>query len=402
MAEKQTESSAGVAGKVGHHVAGKAVRKNLLRVMPWGDLPRPDPGAPGSRENPSASGILLVDKPADVTSHDVVGAVRRLAGTRKVGHAGTLDPMATGLLTIGVGAATKLLTYMSGHDKTYLATIRFGAGTTTEDAHGELIKDSVGLRPDFSLQQLDEAMAGLTGEIMQRPSSVSAIKIDGERAYDRVRRGESIELPERAVTVYSFARTSEPRADYFYVMGRPIAPVVDVDVRVSCSAGTYIRALARDLGAVLGMGAHLTMLRRVQVGALTIEQASSVTELAGCVRVGQELPILPLVRAAESVLPASLRVSDEQAVALRHGQFIEVVERPQAFPVALIYQEPSGGEEIALTDESGIAGESGITEELSGIEELNTAERLTGKSAQLVAIGKKRGKLIAPAVVFPL
>ncbi len=385
-----------------HKTAKDAVvRKNLLRVMPWGDLPRPAPGAPGSRENPSESGILLVDKPAGVTSHDVVGAVRRLAGTRKVGHAGTLDPMATGLLTIGVGAATKLLTYMSGHDKTYLATIRFGASTTTEDAHGELIKDSIGLRPDFSLSQLDEAIAGLTGEIMQRPSSVSAIKVGGERAYDRVRRGESIELPERAVTIYSFVRTSNPRADYFYVMGRPVSPVIDVDIRVNCSAGTYIRALARDLGAALGMGAHLTMLRRVQVGALTIDQASSIVNLAGRVRAGQELPILPLVCAAESVLPASMRVSDEQAAALRHGQFIEGTERVKAWPVALIREEPSSTDEVGIVEKMSSLEKADSNEGLGTAEGLNAVEELSGKSSELVAIGKKRGKFIAPVVVFP-
>ncbi|CRH92564.1 tRNA pseudouridine synthase B [Chlamydia trachomatis] len=170
---------------------------------------------------------------------------------------------------------------------------------------------------------------------------------------------------------------------------------------MNCSAGTYIRALARDLGAALGMGAHLTMLRRVQVGALTIDQASSIVNLAGRVRAGQELPILPLVRAAESVLPASMRVSDEQAAALRHGQFIEGAERLKAWPVALIHEDLSSADEAGIVEKMSSVEKVGSAEGLGTAESLNAVEELSGKSLELVAIGKKRGKFIAPVVVFP-
>lgn len=334
-------------------------KKNLLRVMPWGDLPRPSQTA----QNLAAlepSGVLLVDKPAGVTSHDVVGAVRRLAGTRKVGHAGTLDPMATGLLTLGIGAGTRLLTYMSGHDKSYQATIRFGASTRTDDAEGELVLDSLGVRADFEVRQFDDAMARLTGEIMQRPASVSAIKVGGERAYARVRAGEDVILPERAVTVYRFERCGDPRAAAIYQLGQPIAPAIDVDVEVSCSAGTYIRALARDLGEALGMGAHLLALRRTQVGGFDVAHAHGVTDLAQMVRTDTPLPLIRLAQAAAQMMTA-LRVSDDQAWALRHGQFVQLTPEPERYPVALLWGSPP----------------------------------------QLVAIGKERGHLTAPAVVFP-
>lgn len=359
------------------------VKKNLLRVMPWGDLPRPTRStdaasvadvtgcAAGSadaacsdaaRADYSAlSGVLLVDKPADVTSHDVVGAVRRLAGTRKVGHAGTLDPMATGLLTLGIGAGTRLLTYMSGHDKTYQTTIRFGAATRTDDAQGEVIVESLGVRPDFSVEQLDAAMARFVGPIMQRPASVSAIKIAGERAYARVRAGEEVVLPERPVTVYRFARRSDPRAAAIYQLGRPMAPAIDVDVEVRCSAGTYVRALARDLGEALGMGAHLTALRRTHVGAFSIDEAHSIPNMAERVRAREPLPIIPLAQAAVRIMEP-IAVTAEQAAALRHGQFINLGVQKERYPVALLTH---------------------------------------GSPAQLVAIGKARGQLTAPATVFP-
>ncbi|MCI5826601.1 MAG: tRNA pseudouridine(55) synthase TruB [Arcanobacterium sp.] len=340
-------------------------QRNLLRQLPWGDVPRPAAGAPGSAAHPTESGILLVDKPAEVTSHDVVGAVRRLAGTRKVGHAGTLDPMATGLLTLGIGVGTKLLTYLSGHDKSYRATVRFGVATTTEDAEGELILESLGVRPDFDMAQLDAAMAQLTGDIMQRPSSVSAIKVGGERAYDRVRRGEAVELPERPVHIASFVRLSVPRASAITQMGREIAPAIDVDIEVSCSAGTYVRALARDLGELLGMGAHLTSLRRTRVGELSVDQGWAIADLAATVRAGRALPVIPLAEAAAQLLPTA-HVSAKQAAALRCGQFVDIWPQPSSYPVALIEPATAG----------------------------------SGKRPQLVAIGKRRGKLTAPTTVF--
>ena len=364
---------------------------HMRKQMPWGDLPRPMPGAPGSRENPTPSGLLLIDKPSGVTSHDVVGALRRLSGTRKVGHGGTLDPMATGLLTVGIGAGTKLLRYLGGHNKTYRATIRCGAATSTEDAQGELLLDTLGLRADIDTAQIDKAIAGLTGDIMQRPSSVSAIKIDGERAYDRVRRGEDVQLPARPVRIMHFARLGDPRPAYIYQLGQPLAPALDIDVEVSCSAGTYIRALARDVGKALGMGAHLTMLRRIRVGSFEVSAANSIVDMAALVRAGEALPILPLAQGAAAALPAWAAVTKQQAQALRHGQFIELDPMPKRYPVAL----------IVCSD--GDCLEKGVPEcaEDSG-ECVGDGSLAAGglARAELVAIGKKRGKLVAPEVVF--
>jgi tRNA pseudouridine55 synthase len=209
------------------------------------------------------SGILLVDKPAGITSHDVVSRVRKLAGTRKVGHAGTLDPMATGLLILGLDASTRLLTYLVGLDKEYFATIRLGFATTTDDAEGDPLGDPVDARA-LSAADIAEAIAPLTGIIRQIPSSVSAIKVDGKRSYDRVREGEEFTLAAREVTVSAFD----------VVERRP----EELDVRVECSSGTYIRALARDLGAALGVGGHLSALRRTRIGPFDVGQAGSLGE----------------------------------------------------------------------------------------------------------------------------
>ena len=218
------------------------------------------------------TGVLLVDKPGGITSHDVVARVRRALHERRVGHAGTLDPMATGLLVVGVGPATKLLHYFVGLDKEYTATIRLGASTTTDDAEGETVA-----RADATaVAAIDDAgilagIAALTGEISQRPSSVSAIKVDGRRAYDLVRSGEAVELPSRAVTIAAFDVLGIRRST-----GPDGAPVIDVDVRVECSSGTYIRALARDLGDDLGVGGFLTVLRRERVGPFSVRDATVV------------------------------------------------------------------------------------------------------------------------------
>ena len=232
--------------------------------MPENDTDR-SPAGPSRR-----SGILLVDKPAGFTSHDAVARTRRLAGTRKVGHAGTLDPMATGLLILGLNSSTRLLTYLVGLDKEYFATIRLGASTTTDDAEGELIATAA---PEavaaITTDQLDHQLARLTGPIQQVPSSVSAIKVDGKRAYARVRAGESFELPARAVTVSAF-ELLEQRSEPGHL---------DLDVRVECSSGTYIRALARDLGAALGVGGHLVALRRTRIGPFGIADAAPLADL---------------------------------------------------------------------------------------------------------------------------
>lgn len=217
--------------------------------------------------NPT-SGVLLIDKPQGLTSHDIVARVRRLVGTRKVGHAGTLDPMATGLLVLGVNSSTRLLTYVVGLDKEYFATIRLGAATSTDDAEGEL-----GERADAPAlaAATDEAIAAgvarLTGPISQRPSSISAIKVDGKRAYALARAGEEVVLAERAVTVSAFEVLGIARGEW-----------VDVDVRVECSSGTYIRALARDLGDDLGVGGHLTALRRTRIGPFRVDDAVALEE----------------------------------------------------------------------------------------------------------------------------
>ena len=244
---------------------------------------------------PASDGILLVDKPQGLTSHDVVGATRRLAATRKVGHAGTLDPMATGLLLLGVGRATRFLTYLVGADKTYAATIRLGLETTTEDAEGEVTAAHGCRIDDLSGDRLQKALAGLAGQIQQVPSAVSAIKVDGVRAYKRVRDGQDVELEARPVTIHDLRLTGEPRQAGVDLAGAAAGgvatgaetdgaegevQVVDLDVVVSCSSGTYVRALARDLGQALGCGAHLTALRRTGVGPFDVGQASTLIELS--------------------------------------------------------------------------------------------------------------------------
>ncbi len=218
----------------------------------------------------ASSGLLIVDKPGGMTSHDVVSRVRRAMGTRKVGHAGTLDPMATGVLVMGVERATRLLGHLALRDKAYQASIRLGASTVTDDAEGEVLA----VAADEALAGIEDEsirahVAGLTGEIDQRPSSVSAVKVAGRRSYDRVRGGEAVELPTRRVTVSSFDILRIARSD----------DAIDVDVLVECSTGTYVRALARDLGDRLGVGGHLTRLRRTRVGPFTADEAVSLDEL---------------------------------------------------------------------------------------------------------------------------
>jgi len=248
-------------------------------------------------------GILLVDKPGGLTSHDVVARTRRAFGTRKVGHAGTLDPMATGLLVIGIEGATRLLTYIVGADKTYTATIRLGRSTTTDDAEGDIVATA---EPSAWSGVDDAAVLGgirdLTGAISQVPSAVSAIKVDGRRAYDRVRAGESVELAARSVTVTRFDLLEQRRGD----------GVLDLDVVVDCSSGTYIRALARDLGTALGVGGHLTALRRTRVGGFDVTDAVPVDGLAGAAT-------MTPAAAARRVMPV-LDVSAEDARDLRHGK----------------------------------------------------------------------------------
>ncbi|MCC2029199.1 tRNA pseudouridine(55) synthase TruB [Microbacterium sp. YMB-B2] len=252
-----------------------------------------------------APGILLVDKPAGITSHDVVARTRRAAGTRKIGHAGTLDPMATGLLVLGIEGATRLLTYIVGADKTYLATIRLGQATSTDDADGEITRRALIADVDaVTAECVREGIAALTGQISQVPSSVSAIKVDGRRAYDRVRAGEEVELAAREVTVSRFDVLDERRGE----------GVMDLDVVVDCSSGTYIRALARDLGDALGVGGHLTALRRTRIGPFDVADAVELDDI-------DPDAVLTPARAAAMVMPR-LDVTAEEARDLRHGKRI--------------------------------------------------------------------------------
>jgi tRNA pseudouridine55 synthase len=248
----------------------------------------------------AASGLVIVDKPAGWTSHDVVARVRRLAGTRKVGHAGTLDPMATGVLLVGVGRATRLLGHLALHDKDYVATMRLGVTTSTDDAEGEpLVVQSAG---GVSREDVVAAAKALTGEIEQRPPAVSAIKVGGLRAYARVRAGEDVVLATRRVTVTRF--------DIGEVSGK--GDVVDFEAQVTCSSGTYLRALARDLGAALGVGGHLAALRRTRVGAFDLTGVRTLAELE------VEFTTTPLDEVAAAAF-ARRDLDADQAVALSHG-----------------------------------------------------------------------------------
>ncbi len=256
---------------------------------------------PQSHPDSAPNGILLVDKPDGVTSHDVVARARRALNTRKIGHAGTLDPMATGLLILGVGPATRLLTFIVGLDKTYEATIRLGVSTDTDDADGtEIARADAAVLAAVTPDAVSAGIAALTGRIEQVPSTVSAIKVGGRRAYDLARAGEQVELKARSVTVSRFAVTRM----------RTVAEGIDLDVVVDCSSGTYIRALARDLGADLGVGGHLTALRRTRIGPF---------DVAAAVDIAPDAALAPPAEVAAAVLGA-LPVTAEEARDLRHGK----------------------------------------------------------------------------------
>ncbi|MCX4746406.1 tRNA pseudouridine(55) synthase TruB [Kitasatospora sp. NBC_01287] len=242
------------------------------------------------RKGTGPDGLVIVDKPEGITSHGVVARLRRLAGTRKVGHAGTLDPMATGVLVIGVERATRLLGHLMLTAKTYEATIRLGQTTITDDREGEVT--AAAPADAVTRAAIDEQIALLTGDIMQVPSKVSAIKIDGKRSYHRVREGEDFELPARPTTVHSFT-VHEQRA----AVAEDGTAVIDLDVTVECSSGTYIRALARDLGGALGVGGHLTALRRTKVGPYGVESAHTLEQLE------EQFSVLPIGAAAAAAFP---------------------------------------------------------------------------------------------------
>jgi tRNA pseudouridine55 synthase len=248
-----------------------------------------------------ASGLVVVDKPAGITSHDVVARVRQLSGTRKVGHAGTLDPMATGVLVLGLNRATRLLGHLTLEDKRYDATVRFGVTTTTDDAEGEVVetRSTDGLTEDA----VRSALAAFVGESDQVPSAVSAVKVAGKRAYARVRAGEDVDLPARRVTIHAL--------DVIRV------ELPDVDVSVHCSSGTYVRAIARDVGTALDVGAHLTALRRTAVGPFTLDDARTLEGLT------KHLAMIPIADAARTSFPA-LDVDDTQAADVRVGRRLDV------------------------------------------------------------------------------
>lgn len=250
----------------------------------------------------SQAGLVIVDKPAGMTSHDVVGRCRRIFGTRKVGHAGTLDPMATGVLVVGIERATKILGLLTSADKSYGATIRLGQTTTTEDAEGEVLQTVSAT--DVSDAQIESAIAALRGEIEQIPSAVSAVKVGGQRAYKLAREGRPVELAPRRVRIDRFDVLEIRRQD----------GLVDVDVKVDCSSGTYIRALARDVGAALGVGGHLTALRRTRVGNFGLDQARDLDALADDPRLSYSLDEACLLSFPRRDLTA------EEAESASHGR----------------------------------------------------------------------------------
>ncbi|MGI8648473.1 MAG: tRNA pseudouridine(55) synthase TruB [Mycobacteriales bacterium] len=292
----------------------------------------------GSYSGELRSGLCIVDKPAGMTSHDVVAKLRRIVGTRKVGHAGTLDPMATGVLVAGVGKATRLLGYISGTTKNYSATIRLGQTTLTDDREGPVQQTVSTVLLDAG--QVQTAIRKFVGAIDQVPAAVSAIKRNGRRAYERVRAGEAVELAARRVHVSGFEAVAFRRSGAF----------LDVDVEVECSSGTYIRSLARDLGAVLGVGGHLRMLRRTRVGAFSIEVARSLEELL----TAQQPVAIELSAAVAGLLPRR-ELDVEQTAKLRHGVALSGVGQPGPYGafdpmgavVALLHELPDDAAALA-------------------------------------------------------
>ncbi|MDR7253640.1 tRNA pseudouridine55 synthase [Nocardioides sp. BE266] len=271
-------------------------------------------------------GLVVVDKAPGMTSHDVVARVRRLAGTRKVGHAGTLDPMATGVLVLGVDRATRLLGHLMLTEKAYDATVRLGVSTTTDDAEGEVVSTAPvgGVTEDDVRREL----ARFVGDIEQVPTAVSAIKVDGQRAYARVRAGEQVELKARPVTIHALE---------VHEVDLP-----DVRISVRCSSGTYIRAIARDLGAALGVGGHLTALRRTAVGSFDLAVARTLEQLA------DDFAVLPIADAARATF-VSVDLDEEQAAHVRFGRSLDLA-LPGEGPHAVF---APGGEFLALYEQRG-------------------------------------------------
>lgn len=347
------------------------------------------------------SGLMVIDKPAGMSSHDVVSRMRRIAGTRRIGHAGTLDPAATGVLILGVNKATKLLTYLVGQDKTYDATIRLGIETLTEDAEGEhiaahpeAVEALAAVGPEQMRARILEAVAGLRGDIMQVPSAVSAIKINGVRSYARVRGGEEVELPARPVTISEFTVHSVTAGFAEYVVEDPegehmatSVSVVDCEVTVSCSSGTYIRALARDLGKALGTGGHLTALRRTRVGAVRLQDAADLAELTARREASEgpleDLPLLPLEEAARRIFGAR-ELSAAEASDISYGRRIA----------------PSGDGTVVKRSAHASADDQGAIQHAS-VEGIVAGFAPDGTLVALLENKMQRGKVqAAPVLVF--
>lgn len=288
-----------------------------------GGLERSDSGI-------DTAGLVVVDKPGGLTSHDVVGRCRRIFGTRKVGHAGTLDPMATGVLVVGIERATKILGLLTATDKSYSATIRLGQTTSTEDAEGELLQSVSASH--VTAAQIEAAIVPLRGEIDQIPSAVSAIKVNGKRAYQLAREGHTVELKSRPVRIDRFDVTDV----------RHGAEVIDVDVEVDCTSGTYIRALARDVGAALGVGGHLTALRRTRVGSFGLDQARTLEELADAPGLSYSLDDACLLAFPRRDL------TEDEAVDAGHGRRL-----PPAGLGGVYAATAPDGRVIALLEDSG-------------------------------------------------
>ncbi|WP_156726843.1 tRNA pseudouridine(55) synthase TruB [Streptomyces apocyni] len=265
-----------------------------------------------TQQHTTPDGLVIVDKPSGFTSHDVVAKMRGIARTRRVGHAGTLDPMATGVLVLGVQRATKLLGHLALTEKEYLGTIRLGQNTLTDDAEGDITSSADASA--VTRESVDAVISKLTGDIMQVPSKVSAIKIDGKRSYKRAREGEDFEIPARPVTVSSFTVY-----DVRDAVAEDGTPVLDLVVSVVCSSGTYIRALARDLGADLGVGGHLTALRRTRVGPYKLDAARTLDQHQ------EELTVMPVAEAAEAAFPR-WDVDEKRGRLLLNGVRIELPE----------------------------------------------------------------------------
>ncbi|GGW19977.1 tRNA pseudouridine synthase B [Streptomyces capoamus] len=280
-------------------------------------------------------GLVIVDKPSGFTSHDVVAKMRGIARTRRVGHAGTLDPMATGVLVLGVERATKLLGHLALTEKEYLGTVRLGHNTLTDDAEGEITSSTDASK--VTRDAIDEGIAKLTGDIMQVPSKVSAIKIDGVRSYKRARDGEDFEIPARPVTISSFTVY-----DVRDAVAEDGTPVLDLVVSVVCSSGTYIRALARDLGAGLGVGGHLTALRRTRVGPYKLDAAKTLDQLQ------QELTVMPIAEAATAAFPR-WDVDGKRARLLLNGVRLEIPDEYAGAGAVAVF-DPEG-RFLALVEE---------------------------------------------------